>query len=136
MTMNNNLRHPIIHLSTSAAAHRASRIVAAIALLAAGAAAAAAPQLQTIEECLETGTRAVSLPGAASGSLSANTCAGCPTLRLRFDARTVYLIGKQPVSFAKFREAAAKEDLRLDVFYQPQTRVLTRLRIPAVGAEK
>lgn len=126
----NNHRNPSNHLFATGMLRRASRLVAAAALLAAGA-AAAAPQLQTIEECLETGTQAVSLPGTAGGSLSASPCSGCPTLRLRFDARTVFLVGKQRVNYTKFREAAGKDDLRLDVFYQPQTRVLTRLRIPA-----
>jgi hypothetical protein len=94
--------------------------------------ASAAPQLRTIEECLESGTRDISLPGAAGGTLSASPCAGCPTLRLRFDESTVFLVGKQQVPYRKFREIAAGNDLRLDVFYQPQTRVLTRLRVPAV----
>lgn len=117
----------------SVAVRRARLALAAAAAFATGI-AVAAPQLLTVEECLETGTQAVSLPGAASGSLSASTCTGCPTLRLRFDASTVYFVGKQRVNYAKFREAAAKDDLRLDVFYQPKTRVLTRLRIPAVQA--
>ena len=131
----NNHRNPSNHLFAARILLRASRLVAAAALLAAGA-AAAAPQLQTIEECLETGTQTVSLPGAAGGTLSASPCSGCPTLRLSFDERTVYLIGKEQVSYTKFREAAAKGDLRLDVFYQPQTRVLTRLRLPPVRADK
>jgi hypothetical protein len=111
---------------------RAACLVMAAGLLLA-AAASAAPQLKTVEECLESGTRAISLPGTAGGTLSASPCAGCPTLRLSFDARTVYQVGKQPVSYAKFRELAAKDDLRLEVFYQPQTRVLTRLRVPDTG---
>ena len=130
----NTVNRPTFHHRLAAtASRRASHLLAAFALAAAGA-AVAAPQLTTIEECLETGTRAVSLPGAAGGTLSANPCAGCPTLRLRFDAGTVFLVGKQRVNYAKFREAAARDDLRLDVFYQPQTRVLTRLRIPAASA--
>ena len=112
---------------------RARLALAAAGLLAAGA-AAAAPQLLTVEECLETGTRAVSLPGAAGGSIAANVCSGCPTLRLSFDESTAYFIGKQRVSYTKFRAAAGKADIRLDVFYKPQSRVLTRLRIPAVGS--
>jgi hypothetical protein len=114
---------------------RAGLAAAALGLALAGA-AVAAPQLRTIEECVESGTRAVSLPGTASGSLSASPCTGCPSLRLAFDARTVFLVGKQQVTYAKFREIAAKDDLRLDVFYQPQTRVLTRLRVPAAGNGK
>lgn len=116
-------------------ARRAGLAAAALGLALAGT-AVAAPQLRTIEECVESGTRAVSLPGTASGSLSASPCTGCPSLRLAFDARTVFLVGKQQVTYAKFREIAAKDDLRLDVFYQPQTRVLTRLRVPAAGNGK
>jgi hypothetical protein len=96
--------------------------------------AAAAPPLKAIEECIETGTKAVSLPGAASGSLSANTCAGCAPLRLKFGAGTRFYVGRQAVGYAKFRQAAAKADLRLDVYYETKTRTLTRLRIPAVAA--
>jgi hypothetical protein len=118
-----------------AALPRARWIAAAAAVLVAGAAMAALP-LKTIEECVETGTREVSLPGAAGGSLSASPCPGCPSLRLRFDARTRYLIGTQAVTYAQFREAAAKRDFRLDLFYEPKTRTLTRLRIPAAAGAK
>jgi len=107
-------------------------LATAVGVLAFGTAVAALP-LQTIEECLETGTDAVSLPGVAGGSLSTSPCSGCPTLRLRFDARTRYFLGKEPVNYAKFREAAAKGDLRLDVFYEPKSRTLTRLRLAATG---
>jgi hypothetical protein len=117
------------------AAPRLRWIAAAAALLVACAAGAALP-LRTIEECVETGTRAVSLPGTAGGSLSASPCTGCPSVRLRFDARTRYLIGKQAVTYAKFREAAAKSGQRLDLFYEPKTRTLTRLRIPAAAGVK
>lgn len=124
-------RHP--HRRTSS--RRASWLASIAALTLAGA-AIAAPQLGTIEECLESGTRDVSLPATAGGTLSASPCPGCPTLRLRFDESTVFLAGKQQVPYRKFREIAAAGDLRLDVFYQPQTRVLTRLRVPAVGIGK
>jgi hypothetical protein len=108
---------------------------AAIATLAAGA-ALAAPQLQTIEECLESGTRAVSLPGIASGSVTASPCAGCPSLRLRVDAKTRFFIGKDQVAYARFREAAAKGDLRLDLYYEPKSRTLNRVRLATASAAK
>jgi hypothetical protein len=108
-------------------------LTTAVGVLAFGSALAALP-LKTIEECLETGTDAVSLPGVAGGSLSASPCIGCPTLRLSFDGRTRYFIGKQTVSYAQLREAAAKDDdRRLDLFYHPKTRTLTRVRLAAVG---
>jgi hypothetical protein len=115
--------------------HTAIALILAACTLFAGAASAALP-LKTIEECIETGTRAVSLPGAAGGSISAAPCAGCAAMNLRFDARTVYLVGKQAVNYAKFRQVAVKSDLQLDVFYEPKTRTVTRLRIPAVAPVK
>ena len=108
---------------------------AAIATLAAGA-ALAAPQLQTIEECLESGSRAVSLPGIASGTVTANPCAGCPSLRLRLDGKTRFFIGKDQVAYARFREAAAKGDLRLDLYYEPKSRTLNRVRLATASATK
>jgi hypothetical protein len=112
---------------------RARWLLASVAALACGIAAAALP-LKTIEECIETGTKTVSLPGVAGGSLSASSCSGCASLSLKFDSRTQYYVGGQAVSYTKFRQAAAKNDLRLDVYYEPKTRVLTRLRIPAGAA--
>ena len=115
--------------------HTGIRTLLAACALFAGA-AFAAPPLKTVEECIETGTRAVSLPGVAGGSISATPCTGCTSLRLRFDAQTKYLVGKQAVNYTKFRQAAAKSDLQLDVFYDPKTRTVTRLRIPAVASVK
>ena len=82
-------------------------LLLAACALSAGAAAAALP-LKTIEECIETGTKSVSLPGVAGGSLSASSCTGCASLRLKFDARTRYFVGSQAVNYTKFRQAAAK----------------------------
>lgn len=114
---------------------RASWLAAAIGIFATCAAGAALP-LRTIEECLESGTTLVSLPGVAGGSLSARQCSGCPSIRLSFDGRTRYFIGKEQVSYAKLHEAAAKGDVRLDLFYEPKTRKLTRLRLAAAGNVK
>lgn len=113
----------------------ASWLVAAIGVLATTTAGAALP-LKTIEECLESGTRLVTLPGVAGGSLSARQCSGCPSVRLTFDDKTRYFIGKEQVSYAKLREAAAKGDLRLDLFYEPKSRDLTRLRLAAASNSK
>lgn len=115
---------------------RASWLAAAIGVLVTTAAAAALP-LKTIEECLESGTSLVRLPGTAGGTLSASQCSGCPSVRLSFSARTRYFIGRELVTYTKLREAAAKgDDLRLDLFYEPKTRNLTRLRLAAAGNDK
>ncbi len=35
------------------------------------------------------------------------------------------------MTYARLREAASKGDLRLDLFYEPKTRNLTRVRLAA-----
>ncbi len=125
----------IIVPATPARRRRALWLAVAIAALFAAAASAALP-LKTIEECLESGTDLVRLPGVAGGSLAASECSDCPSVRLSFNARTRYYIGKEPVTYARLREAAAKGDLRLDIFYDPKTRNLTRLRLAAAGNDK
>ncbi len=132
----NHFERPSINRSAGPGhPRRAAWLAGAMVALVAAAAGAALP-LKTIEECLESGTRLVRLPGVPGGSLSASECRGCPALRLNFDARTRYFIGKEPVTYARLREQAAKGDLRLDVFYDPNTRNLTRLRLVAAGNAK
>lgn len=109
-------------------------LAAALAALAAAGALAQGP-LTTIEECVESGTDLVILPGTPGGTLTASACRGCPAVRLSFDARTRYFIGKEAVSYDRLREAAAKGNLRLDVFYRPQNHTLTRLRLAAAVAK-
>jgi hypothetical protein len=133
--MSNPKRNPLVGLALPGRLRRAGWIVTAIGVLATAAAGAQAP-LRTVEECLETGTDLVALPGAAGGTLSATGCRGCQTLRLKFDGRTRYFIGKELVPYARLREAAGKGALRLYVFYRPNDKTLTRLRLVATGAAK
>lgn len=109
---------------------RAGWLAAAVAALATAAASAQVP-LGTIEECLETGTDLVSLPGTPVGTLSAKGCSACETLRLRFDAGTRYYIGDEAVSYARLQAAASRGTTGIDVFYHPGTQALTRLRLVA-----
>lgn len=99
-------------------------------------AAAAAPPLKTIEECLESGTDLVALPAIAGGTVLARECRGCPSVRLEFARNTRYFIGKEQVSYARLREAAARGEQRLDVYFQPGTRILTRLRLAAAASSQ
>lgn len=113
-------------------ARRARWLAALLGPLAAAVALAQGP-LATIEECLESATDLVSLPGTPGGTLNASECRGCPSLRLSFDSRTRYFIGNEAVSYARLREAAAQGTLRLYVFYRPNDRALTRLRLVAAA---
>jgi hypothetical protein len=85
----------------------------------------------SIEACLESGTDLVSLPAVPGGMLTAKECSACDSQRLTFDANTRYFIGTQAVPYARLRAEAAKGSLSLDIFYKPDTRVLTRVRLVA-----
>jgi len=110
---------------------RRARLLAAAVSALAAASALAGPRMQNIEACLESGTDLVSLPAVPGGLLTAKECSACDSQRLTFDANTRYFIGKQAVPYARLRTAAAKGSLSLDIFYRPDTRVLTRLRLAA-----
>ena len=120
---------------TGARRCHAGWLATAIGVLATAAAGAQVP-LKTVEECLETGTDLVALPGVAGGTLSATQCRGCETLRLKFDTRTKYYVGKELVPYARLRELAGLGTVRLYVFYRPDSKILTRLRLVAAGNAK
>lgn len=109
---------------------RACLLAAALVALA-SAAANAAPRLGTVEECLESATNLAALPAVPGGTLSARECSTCATQRLTFNENTRYFIGKESVSYSRLRAAASKGPLRMYVFYRPNTRVLTRVRLVA-----
>lgn len=116
----------------SAVAPKVARWLAAgCALMIATSAGAQRPHV-IIEECLETGIPLASLPGAPSGSLSVE-CRGCTALRLKFDQRTQFFIGGEPVPYARLRQSVGKAPASISVCYNPATRVLTRLRRAAIG---
>lgn len=96
--------------------------------------AIAGPRLENIEQCVESATDIVSLPGVAAGGLMARECAACESLLLNFSPSTRYFIGDEPVSYARLRTVASKRPMSLYVFYQTGTRTLTRLRLDA-GAD-
>jgi hypothetical protein len=106
-------------------------MLAAVMGALASATALAGSKLQTVEECLETGTDMVSLPGVPGGMLSAKACTACETHQLTFNQNTRYFIGQQAVSYARLRAAIGKGSTRLDLFYRPDNRVLTRVRLAA-----
>lgn len=117
-------------ISVAGFLRRAFLLVAAIGALTSSS-AMAGPRMISIEACLESGTDQVSLPGVPGGILTAKECSACNSQRLSFGPETRYFIGNQAVSYARLRTAAAKGNLRLDIFYRPDTHVLTRVRLAA-----
>ena len=118
----------------------ASKRVARIAVLACGVLVVAGANAQKptkgITGGLESGTTLVTLPATPSGSFLARECRECPSIRVSFDENTRYVIGDEQVSYAKFREAASKGDIRLYVSYRLSDQTLTRLRLAAAGNEE
>ncbi len=111
--------------------HRALLVAVSLGTLAA-APALAEPRLETVEECLETGTDLVSLPANAGGSLQARECATCTSLRLSFSKDTRYYIGDEAVSYTRLRATAShRGNTRLYVFYRPDNKTLTRVSLSA-----
>lgn len=122
-----------LQITSHGATHRLRRAGVLTTVIGAFAAlsAMAGPRMQNIEACLESGTDLVSLPGVPGGMLTAKECTVCDSQRLTFDRNTRYFIGKEAVTYARLRAEAAKGNLRLDIFYRPDTRVLTRMRLVA-----
>ena len=121
--------------SAARAAIRAAWLAGIAGALFAASAVAQAPMV-ILEEVLESSTELSSLPAQAGGTLTARECRDCGSLRLKFDERTRFYIGREQVSWAQFRKAGAAGDVRLYVHYAPGTQAITRLRLTPVTANK
>lgn len=111
---------------------RSGRCLAALLAIAAMGPAMAA--LQAIEQAYELRLDQVTLPGSPGGRLVVRRCAGCAPVLLQVTATTQYYISSQPtaVSLQELLDAAESSPLRkslLNVFYDPATRRVTRLRL-------
>lgn len=113
--------------------HASLPALAAVALCFIAGGADAQKRAVGITGGLESGTTLVTLPATPGGSFLARECRDCPSIRVSFDENTRYVIGDEQVTYAKFREAASKGDIRLYVSYRLSDRTLTRLRMPATG---
>jgi hypothetical protein len=126
-------------LSHSNLNHRVRRatpwLAAAACALLAGPVLAQKPMV-ILEDVLESASDLVSLPGSASGDVTARECRDCASLRLRFGKNTRYFIGKEAVAYSRFRQLADEGDVRLYVYFHPETRVLTRLRLATAPSAK
>jgi len=128
------LRDSSVH-RRSAAGLRAACLAAAACSLFAGTALAQKPMV-ILEDVLETTSGLVSLPGTAGGSITARECRDCASQRLTFGRETRYFVGDESVSYNRFRQLAAQGDGRMYVYFTPETRVLTRLRLSSAPTAK
>jgi hypothetical protein len=124
--------HPAMPVSARLSA---ARLAAVACALLSGPVLAQKPMV-ILEEVLETTSGLVPLPGSPDGSVTARECRDCPSVRLEFGNDTRYFVGKEAVSYNRFRQLAALGDGRLYVYFTPETRVLTRLRLSAASTAK
>jgi hypothetical protein len=110
-------------------------LAAAACMLLAGPVLAQKPMV-ILEDVLETTSRLVTLPGSPGGDVTARECSDCASHRLKFGKNTRYYVGDEAVSYNRFRQLADSGDGRLYVYFQPETRVLTRLRLAAAPSAK
>ncbi len=132
MSRSNNrilLRH------RTAAGLRAAWLAASACSLLAAPAVAQQPMV-ILEDVLETTSGLVALPGSPGGSVTARECRECASQRLTFGKGTRYYVGDEAVSYNRFRQLAALADGRMYVYFTPETRVLTRLRLSAAPTAK
>lgn len=113
----------------------AAWIAAAACALFAGPGFAQKPMV-ILEDVLETTSGLVSLPGSPGGSITARECRDCASQRLTFGSATRYYVGNEAVSYNRFRQLAAQGDGRMYVYFTPETRVLTRLRLSSAPTAK
>jgi hypothetical protein len=83
------------------------------------------------ESAVETSTSLVSLPVSAPQTISVRTCGGCPAKQLRVTEDTRFFIRQQIAPLGLIREVAAKTVAGLYVFYDDQTRQVTRIKLDA-----
>jgi hypothetical protein len=102
-------------------------LAAATATLSVGAQAAALIN----ESAVETSTTLLALPKFAPETLSVRACAGCPAKQLRLTEATELFVGDAPVQLPMLRDLAAKNSTWIYVFYDAQTRQITRIKLDA-----
>lgn len=93
--------------------------------------ATAEHEFRLLDECMETSTAFVRLPSSTGGTLDARNCEGCEALRLTFESETRFLVGRDISSYSRLLAAARKDITPLLVCYEPASRKLTRLAVPA-----
>jgi hypothetical protein len=114
-----------------------SRLVACFALALALFAPLAWSEGRVIEQSIEVAVKHVALPASVDGELVVGTCAKCKPRPLRASAATIYLIDREPVTFAQFVEFARRNpSAPLAVMYLERTQTLTRVLAWTAGSDQ
>ena len=88
--------------------------------------APASAEIIQLEDAYELSSSQVSIP-RREGSLFVRKCRECQSVRLQLRESTRYFFGEEQVTLKELRREARREDRLIYVFYEPETRVVTRI---------
>ena len=106
------------------------RILSLTLILALGAimSPAANAVLIQVENSHEIKAESVTLPGSRAGYLLFKICETCKSVSMQVGEKTRYFLDGQEVSLRVFRREAKLEG-QMNVFYDPKTRIVTRIKL-------
>jgi hypothetical protein len=81
-----------------------------------------------IEDSHEVDAETVTLPGSTAGYLLFKLCSACKSVSMQVGEETRYFLDGEEVTLRVFRHKAKLEGL-MNVFYEPKTRVVTRIQL-------
>jgi hypothetical protein len=80
------------------------------------------------EQAVESTTSYLHLSDRLPHSISLAACTeGCKPVQLQITGESQFLSGRKALSFVEFRKLAAKAGLNATVFYEPGSKVITRV---------
>jgi hypothetical protein len=89
---------------------------------------AGAQMMTATERPIETTTLTLSLPSALPATIAVAPCdTGCVPLRLNVTAGTRLFAGARAVTLEELRKFASGSSMNVAIFYEPQTRDVTRI---------
>ncbi len=108
--------------------HGRAALTAILAAMACGL-ALAEPKVIVVDECVESSADLQLRSIADAGRIDIRLCETCGFTRLTLDADTRFLIGRTAVNFPDWLAAAKAAEAPVQLCFQPQTRVVTRLKV-------
>ena len=89
----------------------------------------AVADMTIIEEGIESSTSDIRLPGKSNGYLVLRRCSECDEITLSLSADTQYLVNGHQVEYKDFRHLSHAKGNGLDIFYDPESKAVTRMML-------
>lgn len=81
------------------------------------------------EEGIESSTSDIRLPASANGYVVVRACDDCDEITLRLDDETSCVVNNERVSYRELQQRAQSPANPLNIFYHPETRLVTRITL-------